>query len=236
MKKFKLLLLMGLVVVVGLGLFSQSVMAGVNGSKRCMNCHREETVSWKESAHANKQIKCLSCHKRNMSLRKSKEKLCVQCHTAGDIKPGESIGMPQKEMNAGVGGFGVEKAMPEGMYSVGVTCIDCHMPDGKRHTFKIVMPKQAKEGKTDACISCHTIFQPEIMQNAVDDWQNNTINLLAKVKKLLKKKEEFKDHELYKKAEINYRFVKKDGSKGAHNPDYAQKLLRISVRMLESLR
>jgi formate-dependent nitrite reductase cytochrome c552 subunit len=144
--------------------------------------------------------------------------------------------MPQLEMSKGVGGFGIKREMPSSKYIVKVPCTGCHMPDNKDHSFEIVMPKKVKEGKTDSCISCHTIFQPKIMQGQIDKWQSRTTKKLKEVKTLLDKKKEFKDDEWYQKAEMNYKFVKKDGSKGVHNPDYTFRLLKVAEDMLKSLK
>ncbi|MCH8027682.1 MAG: hypothetical protein IID63_06115 [candidate division Zixibacteria bacterium] len=91
--------------------------------------------------------------------------LCVNCHQPRRVIPapvndtiygisshwGPHHG-PQSSMLLGVGGAGVT-GTPHGHYgAVDNTCVDCHMGDGRNHTF---------EPDTDNCVSCH----PDIGNN-----------------------------------------------------------------------
>lgn len=77
-------------------------------------------------------VTCLACHlphgsREGIYLRLPKEQLCISCHTAGEIKPGQGVHHSQKEMFLGIGGIGVEN-MPSKKSKVGIVCFDCHMP------------------------------------------------------------------------------------------------------------
>lgn len=244
MKKIKLLLLIGLVITAWLSLSLQPAVAA-NDVKSCKKCHQDVKKTWEKSVHKKMGINCLSCHKENMKLRKSKKELCVMCHTTREVKAGKSVGMPQKEVFEGVDNFWTNGKMSNFHIRSDESCVGCHMPQNKNHTFEIIMPeikdgnkeKETKESKeqVDSCTSCHTIIPPELLRRKIDKWQRKTENSLKEVKKLLEKKKQFKDREIYQKAKTNYLLVKNDGSKGVHNYLYVKGLLGAAINNLKEL-
>ncbi|SDC46819.1 MULTISPECIES: cytochrome c3 family protein [unclassified Candidatus Frackibacter] len=250
MKKIKISFLICLLIVVGLSLVSENVSA--MDSEQCKQCHQDVKKSWEKSGHAKMGIACLSCHKSNMQLRQDKKKLCSTCHSTGEIQAGGSIGMPQKEVFEGEKvAFFTEDAIPSRHSASEVTCVDCHMPDNKSHTFEIVMPvppksendenvkeKEAnkdKKKRVASCTTCHQVLPPELLQREIDSKQAVVTNMQNRVKELLEEKKEFKGRDIYKKAKANYNFIKKDGSKGIHNYYYIRDVLGHAAEQLSSL-
>lgn len=231
MKKIGLILIISLMVVSGLNLFTYSINAEDNNSDRCRRCHSQVDDDWEESLHEERGVDCISCHQEDMKLRKSNDDICRTCHTTNQAGKKELVKMPQKEITEGSGGFGLEDRLPSQMQAAGVTCIDCHMPDEKSHDFELDDDSEQNE----ACTSCHTGFSNDTIQKQIDRWQRETDNLLIEVDQLLSEKNRFKDKEAYKQAKKNYLLVRKDGSKGVHNPRYTKKLLKTARRLLENL-
>ncbi|SJZ49740.1 cytochrome c3 family protein [Selenihalanaerobacter shriftii] len=251
MKKIKISLLICLLIFVGLNLTSQNAFA--MDSESCKQCHQDVKKSWETSGHAKMGISCLSCHKSNMKLRQDKKEVCSTCHTTGEIKAGGSIGMPQKEVLEGSKvTFFTERDVPSSHSVSGVTCVDCHMPDNKSHSFKFIMPtsletdntnKDSQEEKTDnkekqvaSCTTCHRVLPPKLLKRQIVSKQSTITNMQNKVKKLLETNKEFKDQEIYKKAKANYEFTKKDGSKGIHNSIYIRDILKRTAIQLNNLK
>lgn len=90
---------------------------------------KDKKVTFDNAQHG---ITCLVCHlphgaREGINLRLPKEVLCISCHTAGKIVPGQGVHHPQKEMFLGTGGIGVND-MPSKKSRLGVVCFDCHMP------------------------------------------------------------------------------------------------------------
>jgi len=248
LKKVKISFLVCLLIVVGLSLVSENVSA--MNSEQCKQCHQDVKKSWEKSGHAKMGIACLSCHKSNMKLRQDKKKLCSTCHSTGEIKAGGSIGMPQKEVFEGEKvAFFTEDVIPSRHSASEVTCVDCHMPDNKSHTFEIVMPvpsksenakeeeaNKDKEKRVASCTTCHKVLPPRLLQREIDSNQSVITRLQDGVKELLEDKKEFKDQDIYKKAKANYNFIKKDGSKGMHNFFYTKDLIIRTDNQLSNLK
>jgi formate-dependent nitrite reductase cytochrome c552 subunit len=256
LKKIKFPIFLALIILIcsifWVSLFSQVIFAA-NDAEKCKNCHQEAKKTWEKSVHGEKGINCLMCHKDDMKLRQSREKVCVRCHSTGEIKAGGSFGLPQKEVFEGVAALWVEKELSTFHTSNNESCVGCHMTGVKDHTFEIVMPdsrianrqekkedaenkKDKDEKRIDSCTSCHTVIPKKLLQRQLNMWQMSTEKLLKKAKNLLEEKKEFKDLEVYQKAKTSYLLAKKDGSKGAHNPYYIRRLLGISIKNLDRLK
>ncbi len=185
----------------------------------CIGCHAE-VVHGPDKFRENGIILprmeiCFRCHNDETAPRR-----CPMCH------------VKQKEMNYGTGGLGVDD-QPSTMVQAEVACNDCHQQE---NDYKI-LPK--------VCEGCHEEGQYKYKE----DWQSEMVEMLGELKKSLdevrvrlpKEKEEAlgdsKDAiDLYELAKENYDFIVQDGSKSAHNPEYARKLIEISTEKLNGAR
>jgi len=187
----------------------------------CTGCHAEVVHGADEYRDANNAILprmeiCFRCHNDEIAPRR-----CPMCHEK------------QKEMNYGTGGRGVENEASV-MVQAEVQCNDCHQEE---NDYKI-LPK--------VCEGCHEEGQIKYKE----EWQREMKELLAALGKRLdevrvrlpKGKEEEVGGEMREAVEMynvaleNYEFIIADGSKSAHNPDYARKLIEVSNDRLNGLR
>jgi DmsE family decaheme c-type cytochrome len=106
----------------------------------CTGCHKAgEQFYWQHSAHARKDVACLTCHSihnpkdgahAKLLRQESTTALCLTCHKSNHLAMGKSAHMP-------VGGNGM-------------TCGDCHNAHGSAG------PKQIRALTTnELCMSCH---------------------------------------------------------------------------------
>ena len=106
----------------------------------CLGCHKAgEQFYWDHSAHARKDLACISCHSIHNSKDAAHAKLlkaenttalCLTCHKSNHLAMGKSAHMP-------IGGNGL-------------SCNDCHNPHGSAG------PKQIRAlTTTELCTSCH---------------------------------------------------------------------------------
>lgn len=219
--------------------------ANSHASDRCYECHsadyriaaeKGQPIAGKDAKEA---ITCVTCHDPHEDgnpgqLRVSKEQVCADCHNSeipvgGTYKPGSAVHHPQKEMLNGYGAIGVPQTVSV-HFKQGVTCVDCHMPGGN-HEFKVVLPKDVMGTKSaDSCDSCHGNSTPEIRQSYVDMWQNTVSAKINALKpRLATDKQKAATYPALKilvdQASTNISMVEADGSTGAHNFEYAMKIL-----------
>lgn len=171
--------------------------------------------------------------------------------------PGMRVRHPQREMNAGKGMFGVADA---GDFMDGVECAQCHMPVTREarpsHRFHIMLPGDAEEWgvieKGDSCTPCHTSRTRAQLQTSLDEWQDETRDLIAEATSTMNAARtragwtgtetsfiatKSTDPQViaYKKAFHNRDFVQNDASLGAHNPPYAKAGLEYAIRVARSI-
>ena len=118
-----------------------SKMPAEQANAQCRTCHRTgEQFYWEESAHAAKDVACVSCHSihspqdaGHASLLKTANtsQLCITCHKSKRIALARSAHMP----------------LVEG----GMNCADCHNPHGAPSE-KMIRANSVNE----LCESCHT--------------------------------------------------------------------------------
>ncbi len=219
--------------------------ASGHASDNCYKCHSAAVVSANQhgetidikAAHPTDGVSCVTCHSaHSLKLKKDEQTTCTQCHTA-EIKPGETakpgstVHHPMAEMLAGYGAIGV--AETKGAHST-EKCIDCHMTEGN-HAFKILKPSEvAGTNRKDTCTTCHSNSSPESRGAYLDAMQEKVESMLASIGRQV----EAIDAALktdpavlgptldaYKAARTNWTFVDADGSNGAHNFEYAVKIL-----------
>ncbi|MBI5789184.1 MAG: NapC/NirT family cytochrome c [Candidatus Schekmanbacteria bacterium] len=184
----------------------------------CIDCHAEIVHGPDEFREENGAVMprmeiCFRCHNDRRAPRD-----CTLCHEM------------QKKMNLGIEGAGVEDT-PNYMYPNSATCTDCHLQENQWK----MSPK--------VCSDCHG---DEGHGATMIEWQTSTKELLTQVEPLVdevgKGIEQAKQRgknvgaaeELYNDALYNYEFVVSDGSKGAHNVDYAAALLNSAKEKLQN--
>ncbi len=185
----------------------------VHGSQELKDDHFErsgrrgnEGVVWP------RMIVCFRCHNNERAPRD-----CLYCHEY------------QKNMNLGINGVDVDQT--DGyMYPDNADCTDCHMEE---NNWKM---------SGQICADCH---DDEGMVDTLAEWQSATTSSLAELAAQLSKTEtaidEARKHgrdvtgteELFNAAYQNYKMVWYDGSKGAHNIDFAEALLTVSQEKLK---
>jgi uncharacterized CHY-type Zn-finger protein len=188
----------------------------------CLDCHAEIAHSPiemqdKHGVTRPRMVICFQCHNDKLAPRD-----CTLCHQL------------QLRMNLGIEGIGVADT-PNYMYPNETVCSDCHLSeyDYKMNTDKL---------KTQVCVTeCHE----EGYDDTLDEWQNQTVELLKKIEPQVLSVGRDIDaakragrnvgpaEELYNDANYNFRLVKDDGSKGGHNVDYAEALIGVAQEKID---
>lgn len=220
--------------------------------QECIACHStsagrliEKGMTYDPAKHlVNDGVGCASCHashgsEHTASLKMEPQALCLSCHSVGRGDPSVTqIGTtraphsPQGDMLQGISAIGV--APTKGPHSE-VTCVQCHMSEGN-HMMKVITPAaaMATEGRVDTCTACHTNSSAESRDLYLTMWQENVTGRLERIKAdvavidaALKADPNVLGTRkaAYENARANFWYVQKDNSKGAHNFEYALKIL-----------
>jgi nitrate/TMAO reductase-like tetraheme cytochrome c subunit len=206
---------------------------------------RRKGIVIPHAIHLDKGYDCLDCHaeivhgpvelKDEHGVIRPRMKICFQCHN-DKLAPRDCTlcHQIQLRMNLGIEGIGVADS-PNYMYPDEAVCSDCHLTenDYKMNTDKI---------KKQVCVSeCHE----EGYEDTLGEWQDQTRQLLNKLepqvlsvaKDINAAKRAGRNvgpaEELYNDANYNFRLVKDDGSKGAHNVDYSEALLGVAQEKID---
>ncbi|MDR0842555.1 MAG: hypothetical protein LBP68_03945 [Acidobacteriota bacterium] len=210
----------------------------------CYACHSTEGLTAKLSGEkvdlANKgsfhTISCLACHKPGSDaypnqLVADSEKLCGVCHT-------------QRAVLEGRGAKGIEDTRS---FHSGVACVSCHMSEGN-HYMKVMRPddKSIPEDRLDTCTRCHKDNNRKARAKQLPDWQEfykeamDPVEAdLAEVNAALKQKPDLLNAELQAKLDTvsaNLAIVRRDGSKGAHNLDFALEIAAQAKSDLKAIK
>ncbi len=205
-----------------------------------------------------KPLVCAACHDPHDAqhpgqLRLAEADLCVKCHNPEDPQPGEDVHHATSEMFAGTGairfpGFQYDSLSVHQQIPPSSTrkCVACHVfttpfdegdpndpsddkPAATGHTF---------EPRLEGCLQagCHTdglvdtgdlIFNHRGRQTLTD-------SLLAELDALLASATpEDSLSQTFAEALFNFQFVESSGSRGVHNPDYAEDILVNTIAFVE---
>jgi hypothetical protein len=198
-------------------------------SGNCLDCHGKiktlKTVSFMNRSFLHLKhtasTKCTYCHS---SKKETHGKLligsgsCNNCHHAQKgVDCSKCHSIPNAVQN-GISLSGIKGV--EGYKSDMLDCGDCH--------------ENVKEGSSlskikGACSNCHE----DEYKVFVDEWQASTIEAIAEVEQLIKKAQPGKTAEakqLIKEAQTLLYYVRADGSKGVHNPDYIEEMLKLAKK------
>ncbi|HYF92366.1 MAG TPA: ammonia-forming cytochrome c nitrite reductase subunit c552 [Symbiobacteriaceae bacterium] len=228
----------------------------------CISCHSTSAgiaikggEKWDASTMlVNDGVSCVACHDPHNSnnprqLRKDAQALCLSCHSvARGGEPVKQIGTtraphsPQGDMLQGISAIDV--APTKGAHSQ-VSCVECHMTEGN-HLMKVVKPGDVMGSvRKDSCTACHTKSTPESRDVYLSMWEESIKGKVDAVKADV----DYIDSALkanpnllgdkkaaYENARANYWFVQKDKSNGAHNFEYAIKVITKAQKEIAAIR
>jgi predicted CXXCH cytochrome family protein len=213
-------------------------------SPQCYSCHSAEgfqsklagktvDLAHKESFHA---ITCSSCHDSHNSsnphqLVADPEKVCTSCHS-------------QRAVLEGKGAKGIDEI--RGVHSA-VDCFSCHMTGGN-HLMKVLRPDDPglPEKRLDTCTTCHKDNNRKARAGQLQEWQASYKEAmdplqvdLNTVNAALKNRPRALDDNMKAKlnnVKFNLSLITKDGSRGAHNPDFVTEIMAIAAKELREIK
>jgi predicted CXXCH cytochrome family protein len=210
----------------------------------CYGCHSTEgfaakrqgnkvDTSKKDTFHT---VSCLACHDPRNSKLPHKlvadtGELCDSCH-------------PQRDILKGQGARGIEDL--RNVHSA-VACSSCHMTEGN-HLMKVLRPDDPNlsEKRIDTCTSCHKDNNRKARAKQLQDWQSEfkeKMDVLQAdvnaINAVLKEKPELLNADLKKKFDdlkFNLSNLVREGSRGAHNFDYALEIMAAASKDLREIK
>jgi predicted CXXCH cytochrome family protein len=210
----------------------------------CYGCHSAEgfqakqqgkTVDISKKASFN-SISCVACHDSHNNstphqLVMSPDKLCDSCHTQGTTLKG-------------TGAKGVEET--KGVHSA-LECVQCHMTEAN-HLFRIIRPDAADlaEKRADTCTACHKKSNKKEQAAFLNGWQDTFKKRmdglqtdLKTIASAAKTNPDLLNSGLKSKldmARMNLMQLTRDGSRGAHNFEYATKVMDQAEKDLDNVK
>lgn len=218
-------------------------LANAKSTADCYACHSTEgfaaklqggkvDMNQKENFHT---VSCLACHdprgsKLPKKLVSDSDSLCESCHKQRAVLKGE-------------GARGVDE-----MRSIhsGVPCISCHMTEGN-HRMKVLRPDDPglTEKRDDTCTVCHKGNTRKMRAQQIQEWQSDYQEKMAvlqaelsRVDTLLKAEPEALNASSKSKLEdirFNLSILTRDGSRSAHNPDFALEIMSLASKTFEEI-
>jgi predicted CXXCH cytochrome family protein len=202
----------------------------------CYGCHSADGFASKMSGakvDVSKKasfstITCVACHdphdsENSRQLVMAPEKLCLSCHSQN----------PQDGMVKGTAVKGIEETKST---HAGLNCVQCHMTEAN-HLMKVIRPDapDLAEGRADTCTSCHKNSSKKDRGARLQEWQASFTKRMDSLQADLKiitaamkeKPDAFADElkTRINSARSNLTLLTRDGSLGAHNFDYAGKVM-----------
>ncbi|MBS3906334.1 MAG: cytochrome c3 family protein [Syntrophaceae bacterium] len=214
---------------------------------KCLQCHNEPEIlatqyppQFMHKKHVtDTKIECADCHTQirheigPILTMVHSPTVCDKCHS-------KEMHLAPGDFYRGSGGIGVPDS-PSLMYTTNVDCTACHRKEGERQA-ALYTTKYVERAMGESCVACHG----EGFDEALKQWQvflskakNETSQRLSNVQAILQEAEkdqarspEFKKAQnLLNEARHNYNFVHL--GKGAHNIEYAFKLLNVANNRTE---
>jgi len=208
----------------------------------CYGCHSAEGFRAKlqdktvdlDQKDTFSTLSCVACHDPHNSdhphqLVKDSQKLCTTCHTQGDILKGLSAS-------------GIEETRT---YHSGIECVRCHMTEAN-HLMKVIRPDDPDlaEQRSDSCSTCHRFLGKEALgetlrnrQTAYSERMDALQADLQTIGSAVRSNPDLLSEELkakYDSARNNLMLLTRDGSRGAHNYEYAVKILDQASKDLDA--
>jgi predicted CXXCH cytochrome family protein len=208
----------------------------------CYGCHSTEGFTAKAKGEkagdptSFHTISCLACHDPRSStfprrLAMDRDKLCSACHS-------------QRAVLEGKGAKGIEDTRS---FHSGVACVSCHMTEGN-HRMKVLRPDDPNlaEDRLDTCTTCHKDNNRKTRAKQLLDWQAwykesmDPIQAdLALINGSLKQNPNLLNADLKAKfndLKANLSIIERDGSRGAHNLDYALEIMTLASGDLKGIK
>ena len=210
--------------------------------ENCQRCHEEvlegksspiAEISIPHSLHKEKNVLCTQCHRLVVhgtdpqGFNKPSMHVCFEkCHD--DKKATRSNceachGLPSK-MFAGTGGREVPDTA--GIMTGAVKCPECHIqkdPPTKHGAIKY-------EFNPQSCVDCHSEGYDKQVADLQKDYTEKLEKLEERFKSISKKAEKASKSEpmeLLNLAEYNLEMIKRDQSRGVHNPQYIDAIATV---------
>jgi len=211
---------------------------GAVPKENCYKCHFEkerldkyaDTVLIHATHITKNKIECTQCHLAiQHKIVKDVETIadCKTCHTGSH--------QAQRILYTGVGGKGVDQAMPNVMLEKGLSCKGCHM--FHEETGGRLVKSETSISGDKACESCHGPGFRKILKS----WEDSTRTKLAAINAVYQRSLEEVRHAapeaqqaaaaLLDEAAFNIDVV--DRGKSVHNISYAQELLHAALGKIE---
>jgi predicted CXXCH cytochrome family protein len=213
-------------------------------SADCYGCHSAEgfasKLQGKKVDLAKKAtfntLSCVACHdphdsENSHQLVMAPEKLCVSCHTQEATLKGTSV-------------KGIEET--QSAHS-NLNCVQCHMTEAN-HLMKVIRPDapDLAEKRPDTCTSCHKNSTKKDQAARLQEWQASFTKkmdaLQADIKNIgaaTKDKPDLLTADLKGKlnsARGNLSILTRDKSRGAHNFNYAMKVMDQAGKDLDAVK
>ena len=210
----------------------------------CFGCHTTEGFTAKLQGNkvdlaqkdSFRSITCVACHKPGggefpKMLVRGSEKLCNECHS-------------QRAVLEGKGAKGIEDTRS---FHSGVSCVGCHMSEAN-HDMKLIRPDNPKlpEDRLDTCTRCHKDNSRKIRVRQMRDWEDlykeamDPIEAdMALISAAIKEKPDLLNAEMKEKlstVRANLSMIQKDGSRGAHNLDFALEIMAMAARDIKAIK
>ena len=247
----------------GHGQANKSLLNSSYASAECFTCHTAEGIAAKaagtevDPAHkaSFQPITCVSCHdphntENHYQLRMEPEALCASCHANHDVAPGKpaKAGSTVYESNeAALKGYGAIGIKETESFHSDISCVECHMVEGN-HLMQVIRPDAAglDAARVDACTQCHKDSDKEVRGAYLQEWQasfeKRMPGLQADVTAIgnaLKANPMLLSADLqakYDAAKTNLSIIANDGSRGAHNFEYAMKIMSQARKDLDAVK
>ena len=210
----------------------------------CFGCHTAEGFAAKLQGNkidpTNKEsfqpVSCVACHKpgsaaNSKQLVRDSEKICSECHS-------------QRAVLEGKGGRGIEDVRS---FHSAVTCVSCHMSEAN-HDLKLFRPDDPglPEDRPDTCTRCHKDNSRKIRAKQLPDWHifykeamDPVEADMAAISAKLKEKPDLLNADLEAKLStirFNLSILRRDGSRGAHNLDFALEILAHAAKDIKAIK
>ncbi len=183
----------------------------------CSNCHsgielRTAKIYGWDFPHykhlVGEELTCRKCHSNKavhgqLIIKKSD---CMACHHKKESKK-ECIDCHSVQGNIYEGKIEHLTLKIPNVMAIDVECSDCHISGDN----EVIRPTKKK------CSDCHE----EDYEEMFVEWKNTTIELMQKLKMKIEKENLGSGNRLFEL----YKLLKKDGSKGIHNPELYEKLI-----------